>query len=639
MEAITGRHYPGVSIRATATSGAVAGLQGYGPVDEAGAPGSGGVAHRTPVHLSTARFARAPLGLLLAGALVAVWLLADPRTPDLAAAVYRVDLFGRVGFAVWDERWYAGHSLPGYSLLFPALGSLLGVRLLGALSVLASAALFETLVRRVYGPAARRGAALFAVAAVGDVWSGRLAFALGVPFALAAGLVLVTDVLPVAAGRRESAPGARHARRGIAAGVLALLCAAASPVAGALLALAGLTYALWAGRRSGAPASRRHAVGVSLSLVLAPAVLVLALVALFPEGGTEPYPILSFAATALALGAFVWALPTSERLLRFGAAVYLLACLACLLVHSPVGSNVERYGVLLAGPLLLCARLGARDGMAVRRERNAPWLRRVGRAAAGIDVASVVALVVIMTWVVWGPVRETLAVAGNESTAAAYYQPLERFLAEAGAPPAQPVRVEVPLTRSHWEAALLAPSVSLARGWEKQLDSRYDQVLLTPGLTAAAYDRWLHQQAVAYVALPDTPLDPSSAQEGRLIAAGLPYLRLVFASRHWRVYRVLDPTPLASGPGTLTTLGDDSFALRASSPGSFDVRVRYSRYLTLARGSGCVGRAPGGWTNVTLDRPGPAVVTARFSLARAFAGGPACTAGAASGQAASLPAG
>jgi hypothetical protein len=565
MEAIIGRHYPGVSIRATA---------------------------------------RAPLGLLLAGALAAVWLVADPRTPDLAAAVYRVDLFGRVGLAVWDERWYAGHALPGYSLLFPALGSLLGVRLLGALSALASVALFETLARRVYGPAARWGAALFAVAAVGDVWSGRVAFALGVPFALAAVSVLVPGPAPAAAGRGESAPGARDARlsvrRGMAAGALALLCAAASPVAGALLATAGLTYALWAGRRPGAPASRRRAVGVALALVLAPAVLVLALVALFPEGGTEPYPILSFAAAALALGAFAWALPASERLLRFGAMVYLLACVVCLLVHSPVGSNVERYGVLLAGPLLLCARRARLNG------------------------ATVVALGVIVTWVVWGPVRETRAVAGNESTKAAYYRPLERFLAAVGPPPAQPLRVEVPLTRSHWEAALLAPSVSLARGWEKQLDSRYDQVLLTPGLTAAAYDRWLHEQAVAYVALPDTPLDPSSAQEGRLIAAGLPYLRLAFAGRHWRVYRVLEPTPLASGPGTLTSMGDDSFALRARSAGSFDVRVRYSRYLTLARGSGCVGRAPGGWTDVTLDRPGPAVVTARFSLARAFGGGRSC---------------
>jgi hypothetical protein len=217
-------------------------------------------------------------------------------------------------------------------------------------------------------------------------------------------------------------------------------------------------------------------------------------------------------------------------------------------------------------------------------------------------------------------------VAGNRSTSAAYYRPLERFLARVAGPPGVPVRIEVPLTRSHWEAALLAPDVSLARGWEKQLDSRYDQVLLTPGLTAAAYDRWLHRQAVAYVALPDTPLDPSSAQEGRLIATGLPYLREVFASAHWRVYRVLDATPIASGPGTLTSLGYDSFGLFARSPGSFAVRVRYDRYLTLVHGSGCVSEAPGGWTTVTLDRAGPATVAARFSFARAFGATRSCVA-------------
>ncbi len=113
-------------------------------------------------------------------------------------------------------------------------------------------------------------------------------------------------------------------------------------------------------------------------------------------------------------------------------------------------------------------------------------------------------------WVAWGPVRETAAVAGSPATRASYYGPLERFLAA----PRGPVRVEVPLTRSHWEAALLAPSVSLARGWEKQLDERYDGVLLGGHLTAAAYDAWLRREAVAYVALPDVALDPSSAGRG-----------------------------------------------------------------------------------------------------------------------------
>jgi hypothetical protein len=192
------------------------------------------------------------------------------------------------------------------------------------------------------------------------------------------------------------------------------------------------------------------------------------------------------------------------------------------------------------------------------------------------------------------------------------------------------VRVEVPLTRSHWEAALLAPTVSLARGWEKQLETRYEGVLLSGGLTAASYERWLHEQAVAYVALPDVPLDPSSAAEGRLISAGLPYLREVFASAHWRIFRVLSATPLASGPGRLTSLGEDSFTLRARAPGRFVVRVRFTRYWTVTTGSGCVARAPGGWTAVSARAPGTVVIAARFSLARAFGSASSCGAGASS---------
>jgi hypothetical protein len=143
-------------------------------------------------------------------------------------------------------------------------------------------------------------------------------------------------------------------------------------------------------------------------------------------------------------------------------------------------------------------------------------------------------------------------------------------------------------------------------------------VLLNPRLTAAGYSRWLHEEAVSYVALPDSPLDPSSAQEGRLIRRWLPYLRLVFRSRHWTVYAVRDPTPLLEGPGRLTLLGHDSFALLAAAPGRFLVRIRYTPFWTLTSGSGQVAEAPGGWTYVTANRPGQLQVTARFSFARAL---------------------
>ena len=64
----------------------------------------------------------------------------DDASLDLAAAEYRAWLFGHAGFALWDAQWYGGHHLPGYSLLSPPLGALIGVRLAGALSAGAHAA-------------------------------------------------------------------------------------------------------------------------------------------------------------------------------------------------------------------------------------------------------------------------------------------------------------------------------------------------------------------------------------------------------------------------------------------------------------------------------------------------------------------
>ena len=157
----------------------------------AGVTGSRGITRPAGVGARSGRVrAEGLLALPVAGLLLALWLIVDPRTPDLAAQVYRVGLFEHLGFSVWDEHWYAGHYLPGYSLLFPPLASLLGLRVVAVLSVLASCVLFERLTLRAYGPYARWGAAMFAVAAVGDVWIGRLAFAMGVSLALACVLAL-----------------------------------------------------------------------------------------------------------------------------------------------------------------------------------------------------------------------------------------------------------------------------------------------------------------------------------------------------------------------------------------------------------------------------------------------------------------
>lgn len=507
------------------------------------------------------------LALPTAAALVGVWLLLAPRSPDLAAQAYRASLFESSGFTVWDNNWYGGHHLPGYSLVFPWAALLVGMRLVGALAVLVSTFAFERVVLTVYGPRARWGALCFAVAAAGDVWIGRLTFALGVSFAMLAVLALIRKHPWLAA-------------------LLAAVCAATSPVAGLLLALAGGTHVL---------ATRRVRVGLVL---VAPVLLVvLPIAVLFPEGGWEPFAASSITATLAVALAFLYALPPEERLLRIGGYVYLLATVLSI-IPTPMGSNIDRYAVLLAGPLLLCA-LG-RDGFT-----------RPGRPLAAV----VVAVLGILTWTVWGPVRETTGVIGDGSTSAAYYTPLKRFLRAHGG---SLLRIEVPFTHSHWEAALLAPEFELARGWERQLDTKYDPIFFKEGLTPAAYRAWLDDNAVSYVALPDVRLDGSSDEEAALIRKGLPYLREVFKSTHWRVFGVIDPTPLVSAPAVLTALGHSAFTMRFASAGRALVRLHYTRYWTVARGDGCVTSAPGGWTAVSARKPGVVRVTASFSLGRAL---------------------
>ncbi|MFZ1926638.1 MAG: hypothetical protein WAU42_10910, partial [Solirubrobacteraceae bacterium] len=174
------------------------------------------------------------LALVVVVPLALAYLILAPPAGDLAAATYRSDLFARVGFTTWDTGWYAAHGywLPGYSLLSPALGALLGVRLLLALSAVAACTLFALIAQRVFGTAAARlAAAWFALGFGVGLLSGRVPYDLGFAIGLASVLALMRGVLPAAL-------------------VLAVLTGVTSPVAGAFLGLAGLALAL-AGLRGG----------------------------------------------------------------------------------------------------------------------------------------------------------------------------------------------------------------------------------------------------------------------------------------------------------------------------------------------------------------------------------------------------
>jgi hypothetical protein len=129
--------------------------------------------------------------------------------------------------------------------------------------------------------------------------------------------------------------------------------------------------------------------------------------------------------------------------------------------------------------------------------------------------------------------------------------------------------------------------------------------------------------AVRFVAQSDARLDYSAHQEQALLSRGLPGLRPVFASRHWRVYEVRDPTPIVSGAATLTRIDVNSLTLHAQRPGSAFVRVHFTPYWALDQGSGCVGPA-GDFTRLTLRAPGTVRLVIRFSLGRIRARTPRC---------------
>jgi hypothetical protein len=291
---------------------------------------------------------------VLTAAFAVAYLIAAPASADLSAAAYRAELFSRAGFTLWDNAWYGGHHLLAYSLLAPALGAALGVQLLAALSMTAAAALFARLVeRRFPAPAAAIGAAWFAVGAGVNLFANRVPFDLG----FAIGLAALALAAPARAVRVRSP-------RGAAALALAALCALASPVAGAFLALAALTWALTS------PRARRS---IAPALIVAALVPIALLDAAFPEGGTQPFAGSAFYPVLAGVLVLAVLLPAdrrsaSERALRTGALLYAAALIGAFVIPSAVGGNADRLGALAAGPLAACALL--RGGRTASRPRR-----------------------------------------------------------------------------------------------------------------------------------------------------------------------------------------------------------------------------------------------------------------------------
>jgi hypothetical protein len=518
----------------------------------------------------------------LSAALAAAMLAWNPQVGDLAAQVFRTELFQRTGLGIWNGSWYGGHYTLTYSVLFPPLAALLGPQVVGMLAVVSSSYLFDRLVRDRWGTAARWATLWFAAGVVTLLADGQLTFSLGVAFGLATLRCLQLGRAPLAL-------------------LAAACCALSSPVASAFLAgvvLVGMAERAFAARPGPLPV-HRTAIGV--------AAIALALIAIpnlaFPQSGQFPFAFSSFVGIPLWCGSALYVtrdLGARERQLRWVIAAYLAVSALVWVAPNPMGGNAVRLGALFGGPVLAAVVLA-------RRPRVSPWFLALFMAGG-------------LYWQLNTSVTQIARSVGDPSTAAAYFRPAAAWLRDHGG---REVRIEVPPTENHWEAAYLAPEFELARGWLRQLDTTRDNIFYVNDgqLGNAAYSAWLRDNSIRYVALPDAPLDYSSVAERRLIVKQPSYLQLRWSDQHWQIYEVRNSAPilqpLGDGAARLRRIAHNGFALDVKRPGEFLVRVAFTPYWSIARGNGCLLRH-GDWTVARAAGPGRFAVTADFSLGRAW---------------------
>ncbi len=514
---------------------------------------------------------------LLAAALAAAYLIVKPRSPDLAAHIFRSELFGREGFTIWNGQWYGGHHTPAYSILAPPLGWLLGPQLAGATFAVFATACFTELARGHWGArAARFGTMWFAVGAATLLATNRVPFAIGTGFGMAAMLALQRE-------RRLLGP------------FLGILSAISSPVAGLFVAMAGLAYAL-AARGEAARFERVDGIAMAAAGLVPPVLLTIA----FPEGGYAPFPFTAYVPIPILAVAALIILPRREQALRIGVVLYALGATLAIFIPTAMGGNAVRLGALCAGPVFACAMYGR-------------WRKPL--------VPIVVGLSLLLVWQWSAAVRDLYKAATDPVAKASYFAPLREYLRLL---PDQR-RVEIPFTLGHWEGAEVASDAPLARGWLRQLDTGRNPIFYKGGLNELSYASWLSENAVRYVALPDAKPDRSAYAERALIERGLPYLKKRAEFKHWRVYEVTLPTPIVISRGkaniVLEQFGSDQLLLRVKHPGDALVRVRWTPYW-LAKG-GCVER-DGDWTRVTAKKEGYLRLVTRFGPERVLQHGRRC---------------
>lgn len=508
---------------------------------------------------------RRHIGALAVGAAGCVSYVAiRPATNDLANARFREWLFDQEGFNPWNNRWFAGHHTPGYSVLSAALSSLFGSEAFGVLAVMVSVVFGSLVIHRLAEtvPGLQRprwAASWFGVGCLVSLFGGRIAFVGGVALGTACMLALVNRRIVVATG-------------------LALLATLVSPVCGAYLAMIGVALAV--ARR----AAWRTALPTVAALVVPVAVVVGGTAALFADPGSFPFPLGGLVNLAVVLAA-VWLAGRRFRFVPAICGLYLAAAVGAAVIDSPVGGNVVRLAALCAGPALV---------MTHRWKRPA--------------IVPVAAFLIVFQW---SPVL--LAASGKLAEQdRSFFDPVIAAADQIHLTG----RIEVVPLRTHLESEFVAERLPIARGWTRQLDRGLNPLFFEGPFDAALYRHWLEDNAVQMVAVPTTEVDLGGRREVALLRSPPSYLMLIDATADWTIYQVIDAPPLASG-GAIAQLGIDFFQLSTQAPMTTVVRVHFSPWFE-ATGDGCVAEAPDGWTQVTLRSAGTVSVAASFSVRAIF---------------------
>jgi len=486
------------------------------------------------------RLLRHPVTIATAAAAVThvLWFLFFANSGgDIAAQDAWAEFVGRHPGTAYNLAWYGGMHPVSYSVVSPYLMSVLGVRstmmIVGTVSA-GLTALILVRVRAVRNPLACSLAGVFAYLC--NALSGRVTFGLGMMFAV--GAVAAVFCWPHRWRYK------RWAKAAVAA-PLAALATASSPVAGLFLGVVAAALFLHK-RRPGA-----YAIG------LAPVAVVALSSLLFPFSGTQPMSLGTVSLPFL-FSVFVFVLvPRDWSTVRTAAAVYGFGTVLTYFIDSQIGSNVTRMAMLFAGIVLLAA-------LPYTVPRSRRWYALV-LAFAGLNF-----------WIGFKGVDDIVRTTPDASWARSL-APLVNQLQQVGA---ERGRVEVIPASSHREASALA-TYNLARGWNRQADMKRNPLFYDDTLNAVNYRQWLDRWAVHYVVLPTGRPDGGAERETELVGKGLSYLREIWGDENWKLYRVLEPTPLADPPATVEKAGANEMTIRVESAGRVLIRVPYSRWLGL----------------------------------------------------------